>query len=984
MLRPPHIQESHWKEWVRSSAVDPLLTSCCVISLEGLAVYARLFVSEELPRRNGGRVSDTVYKKYFPLENGGWWCSGVDVLDNFTAELWGQFKPDTPRTSLESRGFELPPKIKQVKYEPPPKLPTSIYALPVPLHLQKAISLRHGVPLPENIVVTPQGRALGFWAWVIAQTQIPVIITEGAKKAGAIITAEYVAIALPGIYNGYRQPKDESGQKNGSPYLIPQLKVFAQKEREIIFCFDRDTNPQTTKNVRCAIAKTGKLLEREGCKVSVITWNYPFKGVDDLIANRGRDCFEQLYQERKTLANFNQHQAHLDLAKYNPLYVNQRYLSHNLVPPAEAQLIGLKSFKGSGKTQWLAELAQDSIRSGQRVMILCHREQLAIALAQRFGVDYRTEVKTSITKGLLGYALCIDSLHAHANPAFNPDEWQEALVIIDEAEQVFWHMLNSNTCQDHRVKIIESFKQLLLTAVGTGGKIYLADADLSSIALDYVRSLIGLRVKTWVVENKYNRPQKRKLITYSGHDPRELISALTTAIEQGQKPLVHTTGQKARSKWGSINLESYLSKLFPQHQILRIDSESVSEPGHRAYGSMDNLNEILPLYDIVICSPVVETGVSIDLKRHFDSVWAIAQGIQTVDAVCQTVERLRDGIPRHIWIKTTAKGNRIGNGSTNVKGLLASQHKLTQANISLLQQASISEFDELEVNFSPESLLAWAKRACLVNAGKNNYREAILSKLIEEGYEVSSNQLHNPEQEKIINEGLKQTRQENYQQYCQQVSHQDTPSPQELETLNNKRAKTQPERLKQRKGNLINRYGVEVTPELVEQDDQGWYSKLQLYYYLTVGNIYLAARDRHSLGKIKEQGQGKAFKPDINKRQLSVKVKTLQLINIEQFLDREAEFTAESLQDWLDFLIQFRFELKTILGVSIHPEQDSAIAVAQRILKKLGSKLKFKHQIRINGKPTRIYQGCDPNADGRAAIFNNWQSREQTFSAIAA
>ena len=164
MLRPPHINEFHWKEWVTDSVVDPLLTSISVISLEGLAVYDRLFVSEELPRRNGGRVSDTVYKKYFPLENGGWWCSGVDVLDNFTAELWGQFKPDTPRTSVESRGFELPPKIKQVKYEPPPKLPTSIYALPVPLHLQKAIALRHEVPLPENIVVTPQGssRAVSF------------------------------------------------------------------------------------------------------------------------------------------------------------------------------------------------------------------------------------------------------------------------------------------------------------------------------------------------------------------------------------------------------------------------------------------------------------------------------------------------------------------------------------------------------------------------------------------------------------------------------------------------------------------------------------------------------------------------------------------------------------------------------------------------------------------------------------------------------
>ena len=127
--------------------------------------------------------------------------------------------------------------------------------------------------------------------------------------------------------------------------------------------------------------------------------------------------------------------------------------------------------------------------------------------------------------------------------------------------------------------------------------------------------------------------------------PRELIANLVNQISKGHRVLVHTTGQKAKSKWGSINLESYLKKLFPKLKILRIDSESVAEPGHKAYGCMGNLNAILPMYDIAIASPVIETGVSIDIKGHFDSVWAIAQGIQTVDAVCQSLERLRDDVP---------------------------------------------------------------------------------------------------------------------------------------------------------------------------------------------------------------------------------------------------------------------------------------------------------------------------------------------------
>jgi hypothetical protein len=992
MLRPPHIKESHWNEWVVGSAVDPSLTSLSVVSLEGLDIYDRLFISDSLLRRNDGRVSDTVYKKYFPLENGGWWCSGVDVLNNFESELWGQFKPDTPRTHQSSKGFrssvscrrtarQSETKRKEVKYEPPPKFPTSIYALPVPLHLWEKIAQRYGVEiLPTDVRENqPDG---GFWEWLIARPAIPVCITEGAKKAGAILTAGYVAIALSGIYNGYRQPKNDRGQKIGKPHLIPQLQVFAQKDRPIIFCFDRDPKPKTVRNVRRALEITGTLFERAGCSVSVISWNYPEKGVDDLIATRGFDCFDALYSTRIPFSCWKLTTL-LDLSQYAPLYVNERYLSEKLIPPTDARIIGIKSAKATGKTEWLSKIVERATRTGQRILVLTHREQLAIALANRFGIDYRTEIKTSITKGVFGYALCIDSLHPHANPPFNPDEWHEAIIIIDEAEQVFQHLLDSSTCQSNRVAIIESFKQLLGTAIATGGRIFLADADLSPIAIDYVRALIGFPVSVWIVENQYNPNRgKRKLISYSGNDPRELVANLVRCIEAGSRPLIHTTGQKASSKWGAINLESYLKKIFPDKKILRIDRESVSEPGHPAMGCMGNLNALLALYDIAICSPVVETGVSIDLQAHFDSVWAIAQGVQTVDAVCQAIERLRDDVPRHLWAAPTAKNHRIGNGSISIKNLLASQHNLTRLNISLLQQAGIDEFDELEVNFSTESLNTWAKRACVVNAGKNNYRAEIESKLIASGYEMINpvtEVTDDPPVQELVNEGLKQARIENYRQYCQAVKEAKTPTNSELENLKTKRAKTATERLQERKGILSLRYGVEVTSELVEKDDKGWYPQLQLHYYLTVGKVYLAERERHSLSGISQQGM-KAFKPDINKRQLSGAIETLEFIDIKQFLDPDKEFTANSLSNWFEMVIRFRHEIKAILGVSINPEKDSAVAVAQRILKKLGLKLEFKYWRGDRSSKQRVYSGCKVNPDGRSQVFANWLARERQNS----
>jgi Domain of unknown function (DUF3854) len=820
----------------------------------------------------------------------------------------------------------------------------------------------------------------GFWPWLIETPRIPLVLTEGAKKAGAVITSSYVSISLPGIYNGYRQPKDEWGRKTGEARLIPQLELLAKGGREIIFCFDHDDKPETVKNVRTAIALTGTLLQLQGASVSVITWQDPEKGVDDLIVKRGVDYFRSLYKSRISLSDFKL-SASLDISKYKPLTVNQRYLSNSLVPPDQTQLIGLKSPKNTGKTEWLSRIVSKLLYEGKPVVVITHRIQLAKALCARFGVEHIEEVRKSTTKGILGYGLCIDSLHPNSQARFNPEDWSEAVVILDEAEQVIWHLLDSSTCQENRVEIIENFQKLLNTVVSSGGQIYLSDADLSAIALDYVSDLIDGPVQTWVAENIFQPQTKRKLISYTGNDPRELIAALVKAIEQGEKALVHTTGQKIKSKWGSINLESYLKERFPHLGILRIDRDSVSEPGHPACGCMANLDHIISSYDIVIASPVIETGVSIDIKGHFDSVWAIAQGIQTVDAVCQTVERLRDNVPRHIWIKTTAKGNRIGNGSISVKALLKSQHKLTRANIILLQQASINDCDELEVNFSPASFLSWGKRACVVNAGKNNYRESILAKLLLEGYELKMSDVQAGNTQ-LVRQGIYQVCENNYLNYRHQVSAAPEISAKELDELNNKKAKTESERLAERKGNLSKRYGIEVTPELVKKDDNGWYPQLQLLYFLTVGRSYLPERDLHSLSKFSQNN--KAFKPDINKKILSAQIKALEIIEIEQFFAPDAEFSKDLLADWFEkIIIPLRFDIQTILGVAINPKNDSAIAVAQRILKKMALKLEFKYWRGDRKNKQRIYSSCNLNPDDRDSVFRHWLSRQTTSLEIA-
>ncbi|REJ50941.1 MAG: DUF3854 domain-containing protein, partial [Microcystis aeruginosa DA14] len=394
------------------------------------------------------------------MSNQGWWCGGVNILSGEPSK-WGCYKPDKPRLSQE--------KLKPIKYEHPAKTPTEIFALRVPDHIWQAIGDRYGIapycplptkdpgtpPLISNLSDTP---GVTFWAWVLDNPSIPLLITEGAKKAGSLLSAGYAAIALPGIYSGFRQQKDSWGNVIGLPYLIPQLEAFCGGGREVVFCFDQDSKPSTIKNVRRAIEKTGKLLTYKGCKVSVARWSDYWKGIDDYIFSQGVEALDRVYQERISL---DQYKIENFSAITPDLKINERYIPQSLEIPESAKIIGIKAPKGTGKTEFIATKIKEAKARGQKVLVLTHRVQLGRELSRRFGINYRSELVKSGDGSLLGYCLCVDSLHGKANPKFNPNDWENATIIIDECEQVFLHLLNSPTCQKHRVKIIDTFGELL-------------------------------------------------------------------------------------------------------------------------------------------------------------------------------------------------------------------------------------------------------------------------------------------------------------------------------------------------------------------------------------------------------------------------------------------------------------------------------------------------------------------------------------------
>ena len=1008
MLKP-----SHFQEW-RSSAVHPDIIELNVESLSGDAAYESLLYGlPDSERLNNGRLATGWLRKYSHLEDGGWFCSGVDVLTHQPSR-WGCLKPNTPRIDLDGMtlkqlgelakkqginpdGWDKSQLIRQLsakgqkskplKYEHPAKTPTEIFALRVPDHIWQAIAEKQGIapycllptkdtdtpPLISNLSDTP---GVTFWAWVLDNPSIALLITEGAKKAGSLLTAGYAAIALPGIYSGYRQDK-EWGNAIGLPYLIPQLLPFCGGGREIAFFFDQDSKPKTIKNVRRAIERTGKLLGYKGCKVSVARWSDYWKGVDDFIASQGVEALDRVYQERISL---DQYKIENFSAITPDLTINERYISQSLEVSESAKIIGIKAPKGTGKTEFIAAKIAPALAKGDRVLVLTHRVQLGLELSRRFGVNYRSELAKSEDGSLLGYVLCIDSLHGKANPRFNPNDWENTTIIIDECEQVFWHLLNSPTCEQYRVKIIDCLRELFRIVVSTGGKIYLADADLSMNAISYVQSLIGYSIPTYTLENTYKSPLKRNLYLFGGNNPSSLIQELEIAVNSGQKAIVHTDGQKHKSNWGTRNLEYYLKKKYPNLKILRIDSESVSDRSHAAYGCMGNLNQILSQYDLVICSPVIETGVSIDCN-HFDAVFAISHGVQSVNAFCQTLARVRADIPRYIWVSEYSP-NRIGNGSTDLKQLLAGEHFKAKFTIRTLQSVGLREIPEFSFledgdKYSP-SLSLWAKNAVKINLEAKNYRESLMRKLEDEGYKITPIAPGDKESIESLKDEIKEAKNENYSGHKQAVLNADSLSNCEYNSLKEKRELSEGERNQLKRARIERTYGINLTDELITKDDDNWYPQIRLHYFLTVGNDFLTDRDKKKIDDSLENGEGKIFKPDMNRSLLSAKINLLKLLNIEQFLDCDREFTSDDLADWFERLKKIPVsQIKSILGFTLSMG-DTPIAFAQRLLAVLGLKLSYvSHRRFPDGSRQRVYRGCDPLADGRGEVFDRWLEKDR-------
>ncbi|BAS54262.1 DNA primase [Leptolyngbya boryana NIES-2135] len=205
--------------------------------------------------------------------------AGFALRESFFAALMHNEDSSSWQAKLNYQTWNADKERYNKPYLAPKGNGSKAYLPPIPESIRQIINNRNGAEIPL------EG---SFWNFVEQNPEIPIILTEGAKKALCAISLGYVAIALYGASCLTKK------QEDGKHIVNPELKRFSQPGREFFIALDRDEKPETMRSVGYAVKQAAELLSaQEGVSVRIVLWEHSQgKGLDDLVTQSGKEAFE--------------------------------------------------------------------------------------------------------------------------------------------------------------------------------------------------------------------------------------------------------------------------------------------------------------------------------------------------------------------------------------------------------------------------------------------------------------------------------------------------------------------------------------------------------------------------------------------------------------------------------------------------------------------------------------------------------------------
>lgn len=631
-------------EWIRQefrkSAVPDLLTDLNAFYIDGdeaVQILTEHKISTvQRVTEYVTRPASRILEHYRFAREGGWLAYGR-TLSGEVAQI-PCFKARQPRKELRDG------RLRTIKYETPAGLPATPLLPFVDEGTAQATYARHGVTSLEGE---------GFWD-VVWRCCLPVAITEGLKKALALIAHGMPAIALRGITQWHIKGSDE---------LHQVIDHFATQSRLLYIIFDADDRAKVINDIRRQVLKLGGILEKRGCKVLVPVWDYTKgKGVDDVLYAKDGEAqawFDELIANCPTLNDFKRYgriaAAIAVIKRLNKLsFPIDRETEGKYMPELPELQQGaihvLDAPVNSGKTTRIGhDWVKAAIARGWNVLVLSPLNSLGQQTAKAWGLPHihhfgtKPEEQQALWASVShdhGLVECSDSLHRIPDWFWS----RPVLLVLDEANQVVEHTAQGDTLGQRYADILERLSTAAQHAIATGA-IVLSEAGIPDRAVKFMQAISGAQQVRVFRHRKQGIPWECTLFSGQTSGFRAHVLA---SVTQGSPILFVTSSQREGRR-----LQAAIAKRYPDKKVVRIDSET-NEQGH--FNSFfETPDDWLQVYrpDVLILSPSAKSGVSIQggvsvNDAYFDQVFGYFPSLAT-DTHLQMLGRFRPSVPRFIY-----------------------------------------------------------------------------------------------------------------------------------------------------------------------------------------------------------------------------------------------------------------------------------------------------------------------------------------------
>ena len=827
----PRALAHHLAEWTEGSAVSAGIAELAVESIKGqhqVLGFLKPLCNTAKPQVGYGPVPMNKKAKATRAGferpcRGGWLASGHAPLEAGLL-VPVTFKPDFARIGSDR---------KQIKYERPAGSAPVPYFAPLDASAYEAIAARAGLTPPDF------ESSWSAWCWLLGQSAVALTLDEGEKKAAAACSHGWLTIGLAGIWNGAPRPKDAAGLVFGAPTLIAELQWLASvrpKGAPLTFAFDASDKPRGRVAIRQARRRLGRLLLDAGHQVLIREMVQPdgaadfVKGTDDLLVHGGAAALAALaVVPFKQWLDATSKQAISDhlLQPFKTSGRQHRTIARHFKASditSNAELVALVGGLGTNKTGAVAETA-----STGRLISITHRRSLADNQGHRFGLAVKREghvlhaleqsqADLRQVENLLaeheGFVVVVDSSYIGGSSELRPDQCRGAVLFIDEADAFLRHCLTAAThIAKHRAETVAN----LAACVAAADQVVLAGAHIDETTLAAFEAMRGDACCT-VIESTLQTAAGRDLVMH--RKVEDLLQQMRNLCNSRAPFVFHTGSKKTSSKMAPVNLARHVRRWWPDARVLEMTAETIREPGHLAAAAIEDPQKLLA-FDVVLASPVLETGFSIeDHAGHFQAVLGHTSGHVMPHAFVQSLGRLRSSVPRYVWCNHS--GSRIGNGAPVVEELESG--KIEHA--GQLVRLHLVEAGEACPD-AARYLRWWSELAADQNWLAPHYRHAVSELLGREGYAVQRLDLVGSDAGSELVDLLAEDRDETVAADTAAVAATPAPTDSQLELLESRQRLTADQRRQLERGYIERDLGLQApTAKQVEVSRNGAYGKL--------------------------------------------------------------------------------------------------------------------------------------------------------------